>query len=50
MGTKSQLEMSTQGIRKKDFETWFVNNDTNFNEINYSEWKNNFYKNDFFST
>ena len=28
----------------KIYETWFINNEINFNEISYPEWKKKFYK------
>ena len=33
----------------KIYETWFVNNDMDFEEINYNVWKKKFYKNNKFS-
>ena len=42
-------DVYSRNKRYKIYETWFVNNDIDFKEINYSVWKNEFYRGTKFS-
>ena len=42
-------DVYSRNKRYKIYETWFVNNDIDFEEINYNVWKKKFYKNNKFS-
>ena len=42
-------DVYSRNKRYKIYETWFVNNDMDFEEKNYNEWKKKFYKNNKFS-
>ncbi len=42
-------DVYSRNKKQKIYETWFVNNKTNFIEVNYSEWRKTFYKNEMFS-
>lgn len=42
-------DVYSRNKKQKIYETWFVNNKTNFIEVNYSEWRKTFYKNEIFS-
>ena len=42
-------DVYSRNKRYKIYETWFVNNDMDFEEINYNVWKKKFYKNNKFS-
>ena len=41
-------DVYSRNKKYKIYETWFIHNDINFEEINYSDWKRNFYKNNKF--
>ncbi len=42
-------DVYSRNKKYKVYETWFVNNDINFKEVNYSLWKRRFYKGNKFS-
>ena len=42
-------DIYSRNKKYKVFETWFIKNDINFENVNYSIWKKKFYKNNKFS-
>ena len=41
-------DVYSRNKKYKIYETWFIHNDINFEEINYSDWKRKFYQNNKF--